>query len=246
MSRLKTFIFSVCISIFCMQAHAQVNLTVRSVGIVNSGGPIPGVGSVASGEAYTMEVSSVFPATDQGWISWPNAYNAGNVPFTVLLTVGGTTHEISATGQLNMGMGDSVQGGVTYRLMNYSLSMRLPDEQGLLNFTTIFYLETQDEPYTLIDLFDPSRGLAVAPDADHVNLVRLYGPGNAGTGITGFATSVSYSTIGSPVAIIPEPSSAAMWLAGLSLTGMAIAARRRRYHSGSGEEGPAGHRDVVA
>lgn len=225
MHHVTRFLAALFLSILSMQASAQVTMTVRSSGVVSSGGTVPGLLSADTGAPYTLEVTSVFPETAP-WISWPNFLNAGDVPFTVSLTVDGTTHEISGTSQMNLATIVAVRGGVPYHLVNYNIAMYLPGDYGRLNFSSVFYLEPQTEPMILADLFDHGRPMAVSPLAPNSNSVILYHGRSPGVGFYGSAASVSYATIGAPLSPVPEPSSAAMLLAGIALAG--AAARRRR------------------
>lgn len=207
----------------CMPAHAQVNVTVRSSGTITFGATLPGMAPIPAGTAYTMEMSSDFPTT-ASWISWPNFLNEGDVPFTIQLTLNGTTQTINAVGQMNLGM---AQVGSDLHLVNYTLSMRAPGTLAdRLSFTSLFYLDTQGESMILIDLFDAAHRFPVDPTATNVNFIRYGYPDFSSLVVQGNAHTVAYFTAGSPIAVIPEPSSAAMLLAGFGLVG-AIARRRR-------------------
>lgn len=213
------------LSLSCVDAFAQVTFATQVTGMFNRDTEIAGLLSATAGSGYTMEVSSVFPETVP-WQYWPDAISTYSVPSTVVLAINGVTHQYSGTGRMTLRVGSESQGTANQRV-TYIVELPPTTTQPGLSFTNYFYLAPESGIVTLLDLFESGQNYPVATDASVTSSLWLFPPGerfghHLGTNVASF----SYYTSGLPVATaVPEPATAAMLLAGMTLLG--ASARRR-------------------
>ncbi|HEU4850782.1 MAG TPA: PEP-CTERM sorting domain-containing protein [Telluria sp.] len=221
-TKTRHLLIGLVLAFLCASTQAQVTFTSRTSGIIASDGELPGVLSADAGTPFTLEVTSVFPETTP-WSSWPDWIDTEGAQSHAVFTIGGASYEYSGTSRMVLQV--RTEPHDTNRRVVHVVTMPLPGTQDLIGFGSFFYLSPEATQASLFSLFASAQPYLPLSEGPNVSVIYLFpDEGDQSLYIMGSVNSVSYATAGTPLApAVPEPSVAAMLLAGL-----ALAARRFR------------------